>query len=158
MTGSKDSRPLAIDPNSQINRLGLGSAQQTPSQSYFSSSPSPPPSSPLPQPPTTQNCVPFFDRAISNASKRRKIVDCGRQQLEIQRSAHTNGEPIPAFDCSSLSMDDFVQEFSNENAIERFSVCDWVDDSNVVHARVAMAELEKHYAVSTIASTSTKST
>lgn len=54
-----------------------------------------------------------------------------------------NGQPIPALNTSAVSVDDFLQQSSSENAVERFCIWDWVDDPNVIHARTAMAEIQQ---------------
>lgn len=72
------------------------------------------------------------------------MVQSASRQFEQQFSARNNGQPIPALTISVVRMDDFSQQSSNENAVERFCVWDWVDDPNVIHARTAMAELEQN--------------
>lgn len=46
-------------------------------------------------------------------------------------------------------MNDFSQQSSDENPVERFCVWDWVEDPNVVHARTAMAEILQEYKIDT---------
>lgn len=70
------------------------------------------------------------------------MVQSASRQFE-QFSARNNGQPIPALTASAVRMNDFSQQSSSENAVERFCVWDWVDDPNVVHARTAMAEQEQ---------------
>lgn len=136
-------RQTAVTPTSHILRQAA-SRQQSPSESYFSASPSPPPSTPPPPPPVTRiNDVPFLHRVNESASRRRKLVQSAFLQFEEQASAHSNGQPIPALTASAVKVHDFLQQSSSENAVERFCVWDWVDDPNVVHARVAMAEIEQ---------------
>jgi len=143
MTTNKDLK-ATTETASASQTTHQTSRQQTPSQSYFSASPSPPPSTPPPSPPITQiNNVPFLSRAIASESSRREYVSSGLKQLELQSLAHSKGQPAPQFDSSALRVDDFSQQSSSEDPVERFCVWDWVEDPNVLHARTAMAEIQQ---------------